>query len=316
VPQNLPRSASEYARTERAEIGAALSALRRIWRRMGADFDTSWLRIESSVLEVLDTAQERLTVAAFEYVPAVLDDLGMSGRAPEYEMAPDALVGTAGDGRPTDTLAYGAVAHAKTAVAAGAPVAVALAQGGQFLTLAAGTALSDTGRSAEKVAGHSRRVAWYVRMLNPPSCGRCVILAGQQTTARQAFLRHPGCDCRNIPATESIAKDLTVNPAEYLDSLDDDALARALGSKANAQAYRDGADSIQLVNAYRRKGYVRTAQDGVKTTVEGSTRRSLAGARMQAAGVRGPRLMPETIYARAANRDEAIRMLRDYGWIR
>jgi hypothetical protein len=248
----------------------------------------------------------------------VLDDLGMSGRAPEYEMAPDALVGTAGDGRPTDTLAYGAVAHAKTAVAAGAPVAVALAQGGQFLTLAAGTALSDTGRSAEKVAGHSRRVAWYVRMLNPPSCGRCVILAGQQTTARQAFLRHPGCDCRNIPATESIAKDLTVNPAEYLDSLDDDALARALGSKANAQAYRDGADSIQLVNAYRRKGSVRAAQtfDGrVKYTTEGVTRSGIAGRAMRRSGVTGPRLMPETIYARAANRDEAISMLRNYGWI-
>jgi len=37
---------------------------------------------------------------------------------------------------------------------------------------------------------------------------------------------------------------------------------------------------------------------------------------MRASGTTGVRLMPETILSRAANRAEAIQMLRNYGWIR
>jgi hypothetical protein len=172
-----------------------------------------------------------------------------------------------------------------------------------------------------------------VRMLNPPSCGRCVILAGTETSSRTAFKRHPGCDCRNIPAAEATRDDVRVGVESYLGELNDADLAKALGSRANARAFKDGADPIQLVNSYR--SGVQTAQryDGtIKYTLEGTTRRGLAYRAMSAAGVTGGsarrrvgdrylaarnvRLMPETIYARAKSRDEALQMLRDYGWIR
>lgn len=329
--QALPSSASEYSRTQRAEIAAALVALRRAWRRMGPDFDPSWLRVGPRLIRVLDVAQERVAAGALEYIPAVLAETGQAVRDPAYEVDPAALVGTAGDGRPTESLLYGAVTHAKASVAAGAAPAVALAGGARFLTLAAGTVLSDTGRTAEKMAGHSRHVARYVRMLAPPSCGRCIQLAGM-SSGKTAFRRHPGCDCRSIPVTESIAGDLAVDRHAYLDSLDDAELAKALGSKANAQAYRDGADFDQLINAYR-KG-VKSAQvysERITYTHEGTSARGLAYRAMDAAGlvegaVRRPpgryrrstafRLMPETIYARAANREQAQQMLRTYGWIR
>lgn len=332
--QNLPRSAEAYSVAQRREIQAAVSALRRVWRRMGDDFDASWLAVAPQLLRVLDTAQERVAVGALAYMPAVLAETDQVVNAPAYAVDPAELAGTAGNGWATEDLLYSGVIQAKEAVALGATAAQALSTAGQFITLAGGTALSDTGRTAEKMAGHARRVTGYVRMLTPPSCGRCVILAGSWTSSRTAFRRHPGCDCRNIPLAEDAADDVTTGVEGYLNSLDDRDLAKALGSKANARAFKDGADPIQMVNAYR--SGVRPAQiydERIKYTLEGTTRRGLAYRAMRAAGVTGGdarrkvgdrylsaknvRLMPETIYARAGDdREKALQLLRDYGWIR
>lgn len=330
--QNLPSSAAEYARAQRAEIGAAVSALRRLWRRMGDDFDASWVQVGPQLLEVLDLAQTRVTSGALAYMPEVMAQVGLAVPPSDYDVEPGALAGSVGDGRTTEGLLYHGVVEAKTAVAAGATPAQALATAGQFLTVAAGTVLSDTGRTAEKMAGHSRRVAWYVRMLTPPSCGRCVILAGTETTARTAFKRHPGCDCRNIPSSEAIADDMTIGVDAYLSELDDKQLAKTLGSEANAEAYRLGADPQQIINAYRQKATAAQKFNGrIQYTFEGTTKRGLAYRAMSAAGrtggvvkrsgarygsARNVRLMPETILSRAKSREEALQMLRDYGWIR
>lgn len=332
--QSLPPSASEYAAAQRLEAGAAVSSVLRSWRRMTGDFDASWAEVGPRILATMDLAQERITTGSLAYVPTVIEDTGQRLYAPAYDVEPTALVGTAGSGVPTEVLAYSAVVHAKAAVEAGMTPAQALAQGGTYLSMATGTLLSDTGRTAEKMAGNARRVTWYVRMLSPPSCGRCVILAGKETTASTAFDRHPGCDCRNIPQVESLDTDLAVNAAEYLESLDDAGLAKTLGSKANAQAFKDGADLNQLLNAYRRKGAVSTAQQyghSVKYTTEGTTRRGLAYRAMsqmranrdtdrREAGTRyfrtrTRRLMPESIYQIAKDRADAQRLLRLYGWI-
>ena len=345
--QTLPRSAEAYGRAQRREIGAATSAIARLWRRMGIEFDASYAQIEGQVLAVLDAAQERVATGALAYIPDVLEETGQRVRPPQYEVAPDFMVGTAGDGLATEGLAYGAVTRSKRAVASGYEPAQALAIGGRWLTTATGTLLSDTGRTAEKVAGHSRGVTTWVRMLEPPSCGRCIVLAGKESRRGQAFLRHPRCDCRNIPVTESIAGDLTVDADAYLHSLDEEGLRKALGSKANAQAWRDGADRNQLINAYRRSGDVRPAQvygRQIKYTTEGTTRRgwanyqmrqmASASERVERAGTavritrdgreirsitrrrqQAPRLMPDSIYQIATDREDAIRLLRLYGWI-
>lgn len=331
--QQLPEAAAAYAVTQRREIGAATSAARRLWRRMGEDFDASWLHIEEQMLGVLDQAQGRVAAGAAAYVPAVLAETAGRVRPPEYAIDPAVLVGTAGNGFGTDEMAYGAVVRAKALVGSGTPWDVALGRAGEWLTTATGTLLSDTGRTVERIAGHARGPLRYVRMLAPPSCGRCVILAGRVTTDAEAFDRHPGCDCRNIPAAEAIEGDLTVNPKEYLESLDADGLRKALGSRANAQAYLDGADMNQLINAYRRGGGVSPAQvynRAIKYTTEGVTRRGIAYRRMSQAdyvraqgtarsgryrSLRAPRLMPESIYVIANDRADALRLLRLYGWV-
>lgn len=332
--QRLPEAALSYSALQRGEIQAALAATSRLWRRMGSDFDASYARFEPSLLAVLFTAQERVADSALAYVPAVLDEVEGSVPDPLYRSAGSRFVGVAGDGLPVASMAYGAVVHAKQGVAAGLEPAVALAKAGQFLNLSAGTMLSDTGRAAEKVSGGAHRVKLWTRMLNPPSCGRCVVLAGKTTSHQTAFLRHPGCDCRNVPSSENSPDDARTDPHAYLSGLSEAEQDRVLGSAANGRAFRDGADMNQLINAYRRKGAVRAGQvngQGIKYTREGTTRRGRAYWQMSEAGyvkdqgmfkdgskmrpkLKAPRLMPETIYQIAKDQDDAKRLLKLYGW--
>lgn len=329
--QVLPEAALSYSALQRAEIAAALAAVSRQWRRMGDDFDASYARLEPALLAVLFTAQERVADGALAYVPDVLGD---AAPAPLYESSGSRFVGVSGDGLPVASMAYGAVIHAKQAVAGGLEPIVALANAGKFLNLSAGTMLSDTGRAAEKVSGGAHRVKRWTRMLNPPSCGRCVILAGKTAWQSEAFDRHPGCDCRNVPASEDTGDDARTDPHAYLSGLSEAEQNRVLGSKANGQAFRDGADMNQLINAYREKGAVRPAQVngvGIKYTREGTTRRGHAYWQMSQAQyikeqsvfkdgskyyrLKAPRLMPETIYKTAKDSADAKRLLKLYGWI-
>ena len=331
--QQLPEAALSYSALQRSEIGAAVAATSRLWRRMGSDFDASYAKFEPSLLAVLFTAQERIADGALAYVPDVLDEVGGPVGAPLYESTGSRFVGVAGDGLPVASMAYGAVIQAKLGVAAGLEPGVALARAGQHLTLAAGTMLSDTGRAAEKVSGGAHRVKHWTRMLNPPSCGRCVVLAGRTSSHQMPFLRHPGCDCRNVPSTEDTGDDARTDPHAYLSELSSAEQDKVLGSKANGQAFRDGADMNQLINAYRKSGAVRSGQINgqlVKYTREGTTRRGRAYWEMSQAqyvkdqGVfrdgskymrlKSPRLMPETIYSIAKDQADAKRLLKLYGW--
>lgn len=331
--QQLPEAALSYSALQRAEIQAALAATSRLWRRMGSDFDASYAKFEPSLLAVLFTAQERIADGALAYVPDVLGEVGGAVEAPLYKSAGSRFVGVAGDGLPVASMAYGAVIQAKLGVAAGLEPGTALARAGQHLNLTAGTMLSDTGRAAEKVSGGAHRVKHWTRMLNPPSCARCVILAGKTTSHSTAFLRHPGCDCRNVPSTEDTGADARTDPHAYLSELPSAEQDRVLGSKANGQAFRDGADMNQLINAYRKSGAVRSGQINgqlVKYTREGTTRRGRAYWEMSQAGyikdqgvfkdgskymrLKSPRLMPETIYSIAKDSADAKRLLKLYGW--
>ena len=329
--QQLPEAALSYSAFQRAEIQAALAATSRLWRRMGSDFDASYARIEPQLLAVLFSAQERVADGGLAYIP---DALGDAAPDPVYASTGSRFVGVAGDGMPVASMAYGAVIHAKQAVAAGLEQGAALANAGRFLNLSAGTMLSDTGRAAEKVSGGAHRVRHFTRMLNPPSCGRCVVLAGKMSSHSEAFDRHPGCDCRNVPAAEDTGDDARTNPRDYLSGLSEAEQDRVLGSKANGQAFRDGADMNQLINAYRKSGAVSPAQVhgvNIKYTREGTTRRGHAYWQMSQAqyikeqGVfkngskytrlKSPRLMPESIYSIAKDQEDAKRLLKLYGWV-
>lgn len=309
--QALPQSAREYAAEQRAESRRAVGRALALWGRVGADFDPGWLRIAPLLIAEVQEAQERVAAGALAYIPDVLDETGQARAAGAFaQPSLSPLVGVSGDGRPLDTLLYGAVTHSRERVAAGAGVSQALRSGGAWLSQAVATVLSDTGRQGESLGMGVRPVGGYVRMLNPPSCSRCVILAGRWYPKSAGFQRHPRCDCRHIPSAESVAGDITVDPQAYIDSLSTSEQDAVLG-KAGAEAVRNGADLNQVVNA--RRG-MQTAQIGgrrVLATTEGTTRRGLA----YRPG-RPVRLMPETIARIATSRDDYLRLLRANGYLR
>jgi hypothetical protein len=170
----------------------------------------------------------------------------------------------------------------------------------------------DAGRTASQVEFVSRP-DWtnYVRMLNPPSCPRCTILAGRIYRDLEEFARHPGCDCVMVPVEDwESAHDagFVSSPQEAFDK----GHVRGL-SKADEQAIQDGADITTVVNASR--GMVKVTAFGrrVKATTYGTTKRA---AWRKANPTRLVRLRPESIYEFAKDRDDAIRLLTLYGYIR
>jgi hypothetical protein len=150
-------------------------------------------------------------------------------------------------------------------------------------------------------------VLGYERMLNLPSCSRCIILAGQVYAWSDGFERHPNCDCvhRPIYSIEDYRDRRSRRTAKQVfDSLSRAEQDRVFG-KAAAQAIRDGADINQVVNA--RRGI-----SAAGTTTEG-TRRGIA-ARRRGRGT--PRLTPEEIYRLAdGDRQKVIALLREHGYI-
>ncbi len=195
----------------------------------------------------------------------------------------------------------------------------ALASAGRWLETVAATMVIDAARAAESAATVAHpEVPGFVRMLNPPSCSRCVVQAGRYFRWNAGFLRHPLCDCRHIPASEAIAGDLTVNPASYFESLSPADQDRTF-TIAGARAIRDGADIGQVVNARRGMERAQVYGRDAIITREGITRRGAYGRSRGAfekqrgrrfQGSRHVRLMPESIYEIAEDREDALRLLR------
>lgn len=173
--------------------------------------------------------------------------------------------------------------------------------------------VTDAGRSASQ-AEIVVRPDWtnYVRVLNPPSCPRCAILAGRIYRDNEGFERHPLCDCQHWPVTsweQAHDEGLIFSANDAFEKGQIHGL-----SEADAQAITDGADIASVVNAHRG---MQTADifghRGVKVTSAGTTRRS---AWRKANPNRPYRLRPEAIYDIAgADREEVLRLLRLYGYI-
>lgn len=178
------------------------------------------------------------------------------------------------------------------------------------------TGLNDTARGAVQSGMQARpAVRGYVRMLRGTSCARCAILAGRRYRSAVAFDRHPRCDCTHIPAAEDADDDWATDPKSYFRSLsraDQDRLF----TKAGAEAIRLGADMNQVVNARAGITVAQAFGQTVQATTVGTTRRGLAGQRLQG---RTPRLLPDEIFLQADrlgwDRAEVLRQLRRFAYV-
>lgn len=310
----IPQPTADHYEAQQRLAVATLLATRRAWSGIG-DLDRSWPQVGARLTVLVTAAQLAAARSAAEYVPAVLESLAIAAE-PAAGVAATSFAGVASDGRPLETLLYGAVTTAKTAIGQGVARPQALAKGGQWLDMVVATQVADAERAATGVEIAVRpQVTGWVRMVNVPSCSRCVVLAGKFFKWNRGFERHPGCDCRHIPAIEAVADDLQLDPRKMIQAGNVTGL-----SKAETRAIvEDGADPAQVINTRRGMETASAYGRRLKVTNEGVTRRGVAGRRLADQGgsyARTPRLRPESIYQIAGDdRDEALRLLRRFGYL-
>lgn len=307
---SIPPAIEAHYGLVREQEARALATATRHWRRLGPNWiGQAWAERIPTVTAAVTAAQR--TSAASALVSGALA-LGQQDQwaEPDGLVDPGAFAGLAADGRSLDTLLRGPAITARTLIAGGVEPAEALAAGGRQLSMMVLTEIADAGRGAVGVQIAARPRVGYVRMLNPPSCSRCVILAGRFYRWNQGFLRHPRCDCTHVPTmvtdqAEAFAEGLIDDPYEVFKRMSEAEQNRVF-TNAGAQAIRDGADMYQVVNARRGMKY-----RGAFTT-EGTSKHGWAGQILR----RGQkRMTPETIYRLNPNREQAVEALRAQGYI-
>ncbi|MDZ4322336.1 MAG: hypothetical protein U1A07_26515 [Phenylobacterium sp.] len=302
----------QYKLSQRLQVLAQIRA-RRAWSAVQVGLlSQSWEVIlrNSGLVDAVSTLQVEAATAGASYGALALASQG-DYVAPDSFVNASAFGGYSADGRSLSGAMYSAVPYTKNLIAGGMSPTVAKVKGGAFLELKVKTEIADAGRGAASVDIATRTAVGYVRMLNPPSCSRCSVMAGRFYRWNAGFLRHPGCDCIHVPskgADAARAEGLIHDPYEYFNGLsaaDQDRLY----TKAGAQAIRDGGDLFQVVNS--RRGM----KPGGLMTTEGTSKR---GNFRQSAGdsTRGRRLTPEAIYKlNGDNRAAALKDLEKYGYI-
>ncbi len=223
-----------------------------------------------------------------DYLPAVLSETGQS-TAGLMAVNTAAFTGWTREGMRIDDALHASIRVAKQAVAAGHSPAGALLLGGRSLDRVVPSVIADADRGAVQAGlTTTTSVGGYVRMLNGPSCGRCIVLAGKWYAWNQGFQRHPHCDCRHIPASESLAGNWATDPYEAFRRMSPAEQDRAFGA-TQARAIRDGADIYRVHNS----------------------RRGLPSVK----AYKPPRLTLDEIYRQAGTRTRAVAMLTEQGWI-
>lgn len=238
-------SADLYATLQQYQL-LLLVAGRRLWRQMlPGDFDGSWLLIAPQMVAFTAGAQLAAAQAATAYVPAVLAETGQPDE-PEARIRPQAFAGVASDGRSLPGLLEGSVVAAKRAVVRGVDGGDALKFGEKWLEQALQSAVTDAARDASQASIAVRPRIGYVRMVNPPCCSRCAVLAGVVYQFHTPFRRHPKCDCLHIPTTLANADSFLTDPAELVRR----GLVNDL-SQAQRKRLDDGANLPKVLNESR-----------------------------------------------------------------
>ena len=331
LPPQL-QAAADYRQRLIAQIVRRVLAA---WRPNSPQDPNSWFASHALPFTEMVTHGQLLAAQAAVASADVALDLQHYDAVPELSADPEAFAGVTGSGDPVMGLAYAQAQKITELVDAEAPSterAQAWHHAGVMLATATQTAISDAARMAILTHLAARPGTTWVRVVRPPCCARCAILAGKKGTSRMKFLRHPGCDCTAIPvseATSDMHKLFHFDAKEYFDSLAPEQQAKVF-TKAGARAIRDGADINQVVNA--RRGMTTITSAGGRRrliTTEGTTKRGWAseylreqyGASLQKAGGRYrrtsvARLMPEEIYRIAGDdRDLALALLHKNGFL-
>lgn len=306
-----------------------VAAVRRAWAAVNpAMIRRSWDAAAQPLTRTLRSLQWHAALAGSTYGALTLAQQG-TYVAPSALAIPSSFVGwLVDDDSPLEqvdlsSVVSGASVQALTRIKAGDDTRNALAAARRAVETVAVTAVADAARQAASVDVVTRPGVGYVRMLNPPSCARCVVLAGRFYRWNAGFRRHPNCDCVHVLATSrstagAIREGLITDPYEYFNSLSEADQDR-LFTRSGAQAIRDGADVYQVVNSRRgvaaanSRRRMPNAEARRHWTLEGASRRGHYYS--QQGGRRPFRLTPEGVYAKATSREDAIRLLTENEYI-
>ncbi|OZC80561.1 hypothetical protein CH274_15435 [Rhodococcus sp. 06-418-5] len=326
-----PTTAADHYRDQQKVTAAAIYATGNLWGTTPPEDFDGWFEANADLLVgVLTAAQARAVSGGGDYVKSTLSEIG-ADRDPEASIDPSRLVGVASDGRPLDSLLYGAVITAKSAIAQAdevndAVVREAWGKGRTALEERVLTQVADAGRSSTMLELTVRPGIGYTRLVRVGGCSRCSVLAGRFYRWSDGFLRHPRCMCRHIPTTEKAAPELITDPREAFDALSEEQQNK-IYTRNGADAIRSGSDIGQVVNVRRGNAGLSTGAGRITRTnvygqdlfisTEGTTKRGFAGKLIRSRGqtpATSPRLMPEAIAEIAESREEYLRLLELNGY--
>lgn len=156
-----------------------------------ADLSGSWnASVGPRIVRAITAGQLSSAAAADDYVDGIVDAEGAdSDRV--GRIRPESFAGVAADGRSLDTLMLLSVITTKQGIAGGLSTDDAMMRGlNQALRLSS-SEVTQAGRSAvgSSMVGQ-RTIQGYVRVVNPPACSRCIILAGREYGWNRGFQRH------------------------------------------------------------------------------------------------------------------------------
>lgn len=301
TPTSLEGAAQRHYRRASSITRRVTEVMLEAWKTTGpAGFrdrlpQMAVLLATGQLAQVLESAQYLEQVAAAQGLPP----------APSV-LRPSGLVGrTAAGGDLTEVLELPSI-RVSALVTSGVDGGAATDSGAAMLARMVSNEVTQAGNNATQigVAGNPG-FRGYIRMMKPPSCGRCAVMAGSWWEWNDGFPRHPGCDCIHVPAADRAAATNgkppwsanleAKDPKTYFDSLSEANQDRYFG-KAQADAIRGGANVTRTVNANARAAGLRAFDSG--------------------SGPAGPRLTPKQVFAQAGDdRDAAVRLLTDNGYL-
>ena len=303
--QQVPQASLDFYAHQQQIAAATVASAAKLWRRMdqrrffgllSPDFNRGWAEIGPQIKEVVHVGRAASASSAVQYTPALLAETRQVAPA-VGRVNTAAFLSSAPDGRSMSALLDESVIHAKTAVKNGASATRALSMTETWLSGMLLTVMADTRRGVVGADIVQRpAIAGYTRMLNPPSCSRCAILAGKWFRWNSGFQRHPRCDCLHVPSTsKAFAQEsgFFSDPYEYFNSLSKDQQEKVFG-RIESRAIRDGADIFRVENVKLR---------GL-ATAKGNLRFGTPS-----------RVTVDDIYRTAGTRTNAIRMMEQEGYI-
>ena len=179
--------------------------------------------------------------------------------------------------------------------------------------------VQDAGRNGEVLEMAVRpAVTTYVRMLNPPSCSRCILLAGKKYHKNEGFARHPLCDCVHVPTDDEIGDDIRFDPVEYFNSLPTaEQLAEEYPHLTVKMRREAGIYSQEDIFTKHGAALIRAAPDSKRQYVMGRVVNTRWMKRSTAGEDALRRATPGDMVRRAGgNRVLLLRIMRSYGYIR